>query len=149
MNVSKLRFSRIGPLWWAHLQRYGKTVKLKELIISNIPTIQNDRPFGRPHDALKLQGPRASVLERWELEVESQPIWSKINQDSSFILLMVQKSGVHQLRLVVYLPIIFRVSKTSQVVVKDFWTINSIMIVHPPKTNKFAPENRPLTPKGK
>ena len=41
------------------------------------------------------------------------------------ILLMVQKSGDHQLRLVVY-PIIYRVLAPSQVVVRDFWTINGV-----------------------
>ena len=44
----------------------------------------------------------------------------------SLILLMVQKSGDHQLRLVVY-PIICRVLAPSQVVVSDFWIINSII----------------------
>ena len=39
------------------------------------------------------------------------------------VLLMVQKSGVHQLRLVVY-PIIYKASKTSQVVSRIF-SINS------------------------
>ena len=37
---------------------------------------------------------------------------------------MVQKSGVHQLRLVVY-PTIYKVSNIQTVVVWDFWTINS------------------------
>ena len=43
---------------------------------------------------------------------------------TSHILLMVQKSGHHQLRLVVY-PITYRVLAPSQVVVWDFWTFNS------------------------
>ncbi len=42
-----------------------------------------------------------------------------------FILLMVQKSGSHQLRLLVY-PMIYRVLAPSQVVLWDFWTINSM-----------------------
>ena len=38
---------------------------------------------------------------------------------NSLVLLMVQKSGVHQLRLVVY-PIIYKVLAPAQVVVWDF-----------------------------
>jgi len=37
------------------------------------------------------------------------------------ILLMVQKSGVHQLRLVVYSPVFTKVLAPSQVVVGDFF----------------------------
>ena len=52
---------------------------------------------------------------------------------------MVQKSSDHQLRLVGY-PIIYSVFFTFQVVVWDFWTINSIflnwlVVYHPPPWN--------------
>ena len=50
---------------------------------------------------------------------------------------MVQKSGDHQLRLVVY-PIICKVLAPSQVVVWDFWTINS-MPSGPSAINNFHP----------
>ena len=43
------------------------------------------------------------------------------------LLLMVQESVVHQLRLVAY-PIIYNKVDISQVVVWDFWTINSIFL---------------------
>ena len=42
------------------------------------------------------------------------------------VLLMVQKSGIHQLRLVAF-PIIYRVLYIQPVVAWDFWTINSII----------------------
>ena len=49
------------------------------------------------------------------------------------VLLMVQKSGVHQLRLVVY-PIIYKASKTSQVVSRIF-SINTKEVVQPVVTD--------------
>ena len=61
-----------------------------------------------------------------------QKIWHLLGKGGSATCIYIQKycwwkkSGQHQLRLVVY-RIIYRVSKTSQVVVWDFWTINLIM----------------------
>ena len=60
------------------------------------------------------------------------------------------KSGLHQLRLVVYpvYPIIYRVSKTSQVVVWDFWIINSLSGKKFQNNKRNTPENStPKTPK--
>ena len=53
------------------------------------------------------------------------------------ILLMVQKSGVHQLKLVVY-PIIYRLWDTSQVVVWDFFHQQYVYSVTFPETNRKA-----------
>ena len=58
-----------------------------------------------------------------QLKVSKENI--KCQLQGTNILLMVQKSGDHQLRLIVY-PIIYRVSYAFLVVVWDFGTINSI-----------------------
>ena len=57
------------------------------------------------------------------------------------------KSGDHQLRLVVY-PMIYRALGPSQVVVWDFWTINSIRCCHqtPSWQRIFPPLSRWFKP---
>ncbi len=57
-------------------------------------------------------------------EVPSSPTGSGLAQE---ILLMVQKSGVHPLKLLVYLPLFTTNFYTSQVV-WDFWNINRMFL---------------------
>ena len=59
-----------------------------------------------------------------EAKIKDQAKCNLKKGNTALLLMMVQKSGGYQLRLVVY-PIIYDGFDTSQVVVWDFWTINS------------------------
>ena len=59
-----------------------------------------------------------------EAKIKDQAKCNLEKGSTALLLLMVQKCGGYQLRLVVY-PIIYNRFDTSQVVVWDFWTINS------------------------
>ena len=78
----------------------------------------------------------ATLFTRWEILLFHQSIVTKIRSPQSATSICVGiptvancwwlKSGDHQLRLVLY-PIVYNFFHTSQVVVWDFWTINSII----------------------
>ena len=80
----------------------------------NVPHLNIRKTGGWIHH---FQDPKGDVKK----PLNKNDIWQ-----NPVLLLMVQKSGVHQLSLVVF-PMIYKVSAPSQVVVWDFFTINSII----------------------
>ena len=110
---------------------------VKEIQVDEIPS----RSFGSEWKPLKNGWERKTNLSYWvlgtfqgrtfKLQGGYDQIWRLSQGQPSVrawgeILLMDQKSGVHQLRLVVY-PIVYRVLYIQTVAVWDFWTINSMI----------------------